>query len=225
MRRGCALLPVTVVKVRAPSARLCSHRAEQRDRQQRHAERRGQSGARRIDRLRLPDARRQHADLGRRAEQAGTPNCSAARMKTSSAPARIAGSTRGRVTRNVVAHDPGASGQRGLFQRRVHRAQRTGDQQENNWRFIERRRRRCPERIDVEQRIAPPEKTPRLIDEAGARRGKQDPGEGADQRRGDERDDATRVRSRASRHVGAHHRPGEERADDDRDRARCRRRS
>jgi hypothetical protein len=37
---------------------------------------------------------------------AGTPNCSAASMKTSSAPPSIAGSTSGSVTRQVVFHMP-----------------------------------------------------------------------------------------------------------------------
>ena len=118
--------------------RLCSQSSDQRDDQERNAERGRKSGARRIGRLRLQDARGQHADLGRRAEHGRY----AELLGGEDEHQQCAGDDRGRYQRQRHpqrgAGNAGAGRKRGLFQRRVHGAQRACDHQEHDRRFVQR---------------------------------------------------------------------------------------
>ncbi len=165
----------------------------------------------------LEDIGGQHADIGRRAQHrrnAVDAEHHDERQQHAGDDRRHDQRERHREQRRERA---GAGNFRGLFQARVHVAQRRGGEHVDIRRVVDaEHEHQSPQRIEID---VPVEMRPfeHGVDQAGLRRAQDAPGHAGDQRRREQRQDAGGGDEALERRVGAHDDPGKRQPDHDRD--------
>jgi len=159
----------------------------------------------------------QHADIGRRAQYRGN----AVDAEHDDEGQQHAGHDRRHDQRKRHGEHgrerAGAGDFRGLFQARIHVAQRRGGEHVDVGRVIDaEHEHQAPHRIEIDPPVRP-HPFEHGVDQAGFGRAEDGPGHARDQRRREQRQDAGGGDDSLERRVGAHHDPGEGEADHHRD--------